>query len=146
MRYLKLIPKEDLHKDENNNILCRYCNNPVKPPRRTICSKECTHEILIRTNHKYLKNCVYQRDKGICSICNIDTKNIAKECFNDKNNLIKYNISFKRKIYKCKWGGGLWDADHIIPVVNGGGSCGLENLRTLCIPCHKIITKTLYIK
>jgi 5-methylcytosine-specific restriction protein A len=30
-----------------------------------------------------------------------------------------------------------WDADHIIPVVEGGGQCGLENYRTLCHPCHK---------
>jgi len=141
MRYLKLNP---LLKDENNNPLCRFCSKPVLPPRRTICSKECTHEILLRTNHKYLKNCVYLRDKGICSLCNIDTKIIAKECLSDKNNLSKYNISSKRKIYKYKWGGGLWDADHIIPVKNGGGCCGLDNLRTLCINCHKIITKLSY--
>jgi 5-methylcytosine-specific restriction endonuclease McrA len=30
----------------------------------------------------------------------------------------------------------LWEMDHIIPVVEGGGDCGLENLRTLCISCH----------
>ena len=52
------------------------------------------------------------------------------------------NISLKRKLWKRKFGGGLWDADHIIPVKKGGGSCGLENLRTLCISCHKIVTKS----
>ena len=30
-----------------------------------------------------------------------------------------------------------WDADHIHPVEHGGGSCGLDNLQTLCHPCHK---------
>jgi len=30
----------------------------------------------------------------------------------------------------------LWDADHIVPVAEGGGECSLENLRTLCIWCH----------
>lgn len=39
------------------------------------------------------------------------------------------------------WPGDLnrswWDADHIKPVVEGGGLCGLENYRTLCVPCHK---------
>lgn len=29
-----------------------------------------------------------------------------------------------------------WEADHIIPVAEGGGSCGLDNLRTLCKSCH----------
>jgi 5-methylcytosine-specific restriction endonuclease McrA len=37
-----------------------------------------------------------------------------------------------------------WDADHIVPVVEGGGECGLSNFRTLCIPCHKKETKRLH--
>lgn len=36
-----------------------------------------------------------------------------------------------------------WDADHVIPVVEGGGLCGLENYRTLCVPCHKAGTAAL---
>ena len=31
----------------------------------------------------------------------------------------------------------LWDADHIVPVVEGGGGCGLGNYRTLCVVCHR---------
>lgn len=30
----------------------------------------------------------------------------------------------------------LWEADHINPVENGGGACGMDNMQTLCIPCH----------
>lgn len=37
----------------------------------------------------------------------------------------------------------LWEADHIKPVVFGGGEAGLSNLRTLCVPCHKGATKIL---
>lgn len=37
----------------------------------------------------------------------------------------------------------LWEADHITPVVEGGGECGLENLRTLCRPCHRQATAEL---
>ena len=36
-----------------------------------------------------------------------------------------------------------WDADHIVPVVEGGGQCGLDNYRTLCHPCHKDETAKL---
>lgn len=36
-----------------------------------------------------------------------------------------------------------WDADHIVPVCRGGGQCGLENYRTLCVPCHKRETARL---
>ena len=28
----------------------------------------------------------------------------------------------------------------------GGGECGLENYRTLCIPCHKKVTKELLLR
>lgn len=36
----------------------------------------------------------------------------------------------------------LWEADHIRPVIEGGGH-EPENLRTLCQPCHKTTTKKL---
>jgi hypothetical protein len=37
----------------------------------------------------------------------------------------------------------LWQADHIRPVVEGGGGCGLDNYRTLCLRCHKRATAAL---
>ena len=37
----------------------------------------------------------------------------------------------------------LWDADHILPVVEGGGECDLENIRTLCLKCHRAATAEL---
>ena len=39
--------------------------------------------------------------------------------------------------------GHLWQADHIVPVVEGGGECGLENIRTLCTSYHKSETAKL---
>ncbi len=150
-RYIgKYINAKLLPKDENGLNLCRYCNKSVHPPRRTICSPECVHELKLRTSNRYLRLCVYKRDKGICKICMDDTKIIAKKALElKKNNLIteletflkSKNISLKRKIWKSKCGGGLWDADHIIQVKDGGGQCGLDNIRTLCIDCHKITTR-----
>jgi 5-methylcytosine-specific restriction endonuclease McrA len=37
----------------------------------------------------------------------------------------------------------LWDADHIVPVVEGGGECDLSNIRTLCLKCHRKVTAEL---
>jgi len=37
----------------------------------------------------------------------------------------------------------LWEADHIIAVVEGGGECDLENIQTLCLRCHRKKTKQL---
>lgn len=39
----------------------------------------------------------------------------------------------------------LWDADHIVPVVEGGGECDLSNIRTLCLRCHREVTAALRI-
>ena len=33
-----------------------------------------------------------------------------------------------------------WEADHIVPVADGGGECGLENYRLLCRGCHVKVT------
>lgn len=49
---------------------------------------------------------------------------------------------------KAKWkcaicGGDGSEVDHIIPVCEGGGLCGPENLRLLCTKCHKEQTKLL---
>lgn len=143
--FKKLLDAKKLPKNAEGLTCCRWCGKGVKPPRRTMCSPECAREISIRSNHKYMKTEVYKRDKGICVICKVDTKVIAKNAL--KLNLIERelylennNIPNSRKVWKRKFGGGLWDADHIIPVKNGGGCCGLDNLRTLCIPCHKNIT------
>lgn len=36
-----------------------------------------------------------------------------------------------------------WQADHIVPVRDGGGCCGLENIQTLCKACHEARNKRL---
>ena len=70
----------------------------------------------------------------------VDTKKIAKRLIEEPDLRAEYNITAKRKIWKQKHGGGLWDADHIVRVEHGGGLCGLENIRTFCISCHKSVT------
>ena len=34
-------------------------------------------------------------------------------------------------------------ADHTLPVAEGGGCCGIGNFRTLCVPCHRQETEAL---
>ncbi len=47
----------------------------------------------------------------------------------------RYRWFFRRSSY--------WDADHIVPVVEGGGECTMANIRTLCVHCHQRVTKDL---
>ena len=39
--------------------------------------------------------------------------------------------------------GDLWQADHVVPVAEGGGECDLDNYRTLCERCHRGETAAL---
>jgi 5-methylcytosine-specific restriction endonuclease McrA len=57
---------------------------------------------------------VFERDKGRCAFCTLDT--VAA--------------------------GVRWEADHVIPLALGGEDT-LENHRTLCEGCHKAATKRL---
>lgn len=123
---------------------CRYCSGSIKPPKRTFCSAKCVHEYRLRSNGTYLRQQVYLRDHGICALCKLDTKKLAVQLTmlsidDPRRDLLfrQHNIHKTRKIKLRRNGGGLWDADHIICVKDGGGQCGLENIRTLCIKCHK---------
>ena len=145
----KLVKPKYMKKNESGFVACRWCEGDVKPPRRTMCSPECVHELRIRRDNRYIRDCLYKRDMGICKLCDIDTKDTAKNAIllNDieKISFLKeHNIGVKRKIWRRKHGGGLWDADHILSVKDGGGQCGLDNFRTLCIKCHKDVTKDSY--
>ena len=49
--------------------------------------------------------------------------------------------SAQERLVKTALEGNAWQADHVVPVYRGGGLCGLENLRTLCTPCHADVTR-----
>ena len=149
------VDPKSLPKNVDGLNQCRWCSKSCIPPRKTFCSNNCVHEHRIRTNSRYMKDCVYKRDNAICACCKQDTKKIAREAKKYKQNknwseyyklLEQHSIPPKRKLHLRGLGGGFWDADHIVAVKDGGGACGLENIRTLCIKCHKQVTKDSYKK
>ena len=84
-----------------------------------------------------LREQVFARDRGVCAQCGLDTEALRK----DKR---KLDFAARRRFEK-EWGRRrhLWDADHIVPVVEGGGECDLSNMRTLCLKCHRAATAAL---
>ena len=130
-----------LAKGPNGRTLCRWCALEVSRSRRTFCSDWCVHEWRLRSDPGYLRDQVFLRDGGICAICSTDTRIAYLE--------LKRSRGAHRQALLAHWGlrrfsrGTLWDADHILPVVEGGGECDLENIRTLCLVCHREQTQQL---
>jgi 5-methylcytosine-specific restriction enzyme A len=133
--------RESLPRGPNGRILCRYCGEEVPPKRSTFCSTVCVHEWRLRTDPGYLREQVFRRDKGYCALCHTDTVRMFAW-------LRRLRGPVKAKAV-ADWGlngltrRSLWDADHILPVVEGGGECDLTNLRTLCLKCHRKVTSEL---
>jgi hypothetical protein len=131
-----------LPRGPEGRALCRYyCNLEVPKGRRTFCSKWCVHEWRLRTDAGYLRDCVFERDRGVCALCGIDSVRAW--------NHLRRQRGAARQRALAAWGlprmtrRSLWDADHIRPVALGGGDCDLSNLRTLCLKCHRSVTEGL---
>jgi len=115
------------HRGPNGWYLCRVCGTEVKPPKQTFCSKECVARWKWQTRPAIRRRAVYNRDRGICSCCGLDTKTIK--------------VGYARQHWSLpKERKSVWDVDHILPL-KLGGSHELENLQTLCYLCHKSKTK-----
>jgi hypothetical protein len=137
----RTIRREEQPTGPNGRNLCRWCNLEVPKGRFTFCSDFCVNEWRLRSDPSYLRERTFERDHGVCSLCGVD----AHAAFNE--------IRRKRGTARLKllqhWGlktlnrRSLWDADHIVPVVEGGGACDLSNIRTLCLLCHRKATAGL---
>ncbi len=111
----------------NGRPACLNCDGDIDigSRRRTFCGDKCTDEFYLKTGRDVRRQ-VWLRDKGICALCGVDT------------------MEGVRKSWRHWSGTGhRWQADHIVPVVEGGGVCTLENFRTLCTACHKRETAEL---
>ena len=96
-----------------------------------------------------------KRDRGICVGCRVDCVGLAREVMK------LYRASGELAAQKRLVEGGqratdlrfkgrkkdrlrpLWQADHTVPVVEGGGGAPVSSLRTLCLECHRKVTRTL---
>lgn len=85
---------------------------------------------------------VLERDRGICGACGADTLAIYNALKRARGAARAAGLSlYGMKTMSSRRS--LWDADHILPVAEGGGQCDVENIRTLCVPCHREATAEL---
>jgi 5-methylcytosine-specific restriction endonuclease McrA len=140
---------------------CRECGaeRPAKARWRTFCSAACVHEWKLRSQPGYAGDLVLARDKGVCAACGLDCVQLRRE-------LVETAVSAGHEVEittailragpyaeRCRELGltgerarlrrRLWEVDHVVAVVEGGGCCGLDNLQTLCWRCHARATAEL---
>jgi 5-methylcytosine-specific restriction protein A len=135
------IDRHKLPKGPNGRNLCRWCSLEVPKGRVTFCSAWCVEEWRLRSDPGYIREKVMARDRGVCARCGVD-------CLHAEIQLKRLRGASRLKAF-LDWGlragsrKSLWDADHVVPVVEGGGECDLENIRTLCLKCHRVVTAEL---
>ena len=138
---------DELAKGPNGRPLCRFCQKETAPPKRSFCGPECVHQWQLRSNSGYAREKIFERDRGICSKCGLDTEKLKETLFalrltNEEayQKLVhSYKIQYK---FGFNLSDHFFEVDHRIPVHQGGGSCGLDNLQTLCLVCHRSKTKS----
>ncbi len=124
----------------NGRGICRWCGAEVPKRRRTFCDDFCVHEWRLRTDPGYLREKVRSRDRGICAICGLNTIEFYRRLQRLPR---KRRAKLRRRLDIHPSRRSFWDADHIRPVVEGGGECDLSNIRTLCLWCHRDETEKL---
>jgi 5-methylcytosine-specific restriction protein A len=133
-----------LARGPNGLPLCRWCDLEILAKRRrTFCSEYCVHQWRLRSDPGYLRDQVLARDRGVCQICKADTIAIYAALRRSRGAARAAGLSLYR-MKSIASRRSLWDADHITPVAEGGGQCDLDNLRTLCLPCHRQATSELH--
>ncbi len=136
------VDRKGIPRGPNGRGLCRWCSLEVPRGRFTFCSAYCVHEWKLRSQPVYLREQVLLRDRGICACCGIDTIAALRR--------LRHSRGANRQALLQYWGfngrirTSLWDADHILPVAEGGGECDLKNIRTLCLRCHRRATAQLH--
>lgn len=139
---------------------CRWCGVVCEGRRISFCSEKCVGEWLIRSRPGYLRKVVYRRDQGVCLVCRIDTEitrhriiDVWKRTDPAHRRVVEVWMRRLGVVHRVDWScwtrvpklrvHSLWQADHIVPVVLGGGQCGIDNIRTLCLWCHRRATAHL---
>ena len=137
--------------------LCRWCRMEILAKRRrTFCSEYCVHQWRLRSDPGYLRDQVFLRDKGVCGLCGTDTVAAFGELKRSRGKVRGELLEVwglrsvgattpagKKRPPGTPTRRSLWDADPVRAVAEGGGECDLDNLRTLCLCCHREVTADL---
>ncbi len=140
----------EVKRDADGKKLCLYCGRRLPKFKHRWCCHDHFRRGRLACSPGYMRAAVCQRDKGVCARCGRDTENLLLEL---RALSSKYGWSqegrrayawYVSRIYGF-WAmrSPLWQMNHKQAVAEGGEIWGLENVETLCIPCHQEHTKML---
>ena len=151
------------------------CGQEISKGARSTATAQCYPKWALINDQTTIRRAVFERDKGICAVCRVDSRKKQREAQDTKELMMWLARRHAQDILRAggklelngmpfdygdwawacriveQWvkerfgvlSGHAWEADHIIPVIEGGGQCDLTGYRTLCIACHKQATKDL---
>lgn len=136
--------------------LCSVCGARItrkdgSPAARTrrYCGDPCRVDAWVRAgNTSTIRHELRKRDRGVCAECGLNTSEI--DALRSRALALRWKEPETREIVLAivqrldsLYGDPTWEADHIVPVAEGGGGCGLDGYRTLCVACHRAETAAL---
>jgi len=140
---------------------CRWCWGAISNRRRqTWCGDDCVREYREHHDWKFARKAVFKRDQGVCRLCGTDvawlsevvhwlrignpefwnTPIMAPGLKTGKPCLVRPWLLLSHGLLGCSTFRDPWECDHIEAKADGGPDHP-DNLRLLCIRCHKERTK-----
>ncbi len=116
---------------------CRWCGDSILvetgPRKGELNRRRRWHPACVLTYNqsdpRETRRRARKRDRGICALCQLDTQALRRKVRGRGRAAKLRALGFRVR-------GSLWEVDHVVPLIDGGPH-DLENLQTLCTPCHK---------
>jgi HNH endonuclease len=143
---------------------CAWCSSDLTRAQRiakaVYCSQECAEAGRLRRGgwaSTAIRSAMFALEAGVCKKCNINAHAFYEQIMAlepaerlNRYQSAKWRMPASNRAYQAMLNdpkeGDFWQVDHKVAVVEGGGNCGLENLRTLCVPCHREETEKLRVR
>ena len=119
------------------------------------CAPSCDAEHATRTGGAAARRALFRVERGVCAACGLDAHALVaalRAVPRGGSGWLEQRLAVLQSLAPAFTGaaaarlasaaaaGHAWQADHTLAVHDGGGGCGLANLRTLCVPCHARVT------
>jgi hypothetical protein len=116
------------------------------------CSGTCRMNYRIRRSQQTVRMSVNRLDRGVCTRCGVDCNALVSNAALlpadqraafavAQHPQLALHPALLERLVRHPVAGNCWHVDHVVPVWQGGGSAGTENLQTLCVVCHATKTR-----